>query len=785
MREMAAPVPPAPRPPPGDGGARSSIDVESFERLSGLPLPAPADTGDTPRVGHGFGTAPVFLAAISTILGAIMFLRFGYAVAHVGLLGALAIVLLGHMVTVPTALALSEIATNRRVEGGGEYFIISRSFGTTIGSAIGVSLYLSQAISVSFYMIAFAEAFRPLTPLIEHYLHLPFDPRLVSVPSTLLLVLLMLTKGADLGVKALVLVVITLSISLVLFFMGKPVAGYTPDAGVITHTVASPDPFFIVFAICFPAFTGMTAGVGLSGDLANPRKSIPLGTLSATLTGAVVYVAIIVKLATSAPPEDLAGDQLIMSRIALWSPIIPIGLGCATLSSAIGSILIAPRTLQALARDRCFPSGKANDFLAGGVGPANEPRNGTLVTAGLAMLVVALGNVNFVARLISMFFMVTYGAICAISFLEHFAANPSYRPSFRSKWYVSLLGAVICLLMMFQMDPIYAVFSIVAMIGLYRLARLGQGAGRDDLGAIFQGVMNQATRFMQIRLQRGRRRGATSGWRPSIIMVNGRTFDRRAPLLFLSWLCHRYGFGTYLHYIEGMLDSEHYARSQETKRELLEMASSFRGVYVDTIVSPSLRSALGQTLQVPGVSGMENNTVLFEFSSHDPAQIPDEITRSALFCTSTKKNLLVLRHGDHHFGARQRVHVWLTWRDQENATLMLLLVYILLGHPEWQDAELSIFAAFPRAELAQERAALTGMISAGRIPVAARNVRFLSVDDADAYRKLVQRLSANADLVVMGFTLERLAERGAETFTRHGDLKETLFVCAAEHIVIE
>ena len=164
------------------GGARPSFDPSAFEPGSLLPaipkLEEPAG-GDAmaPNAGHGFGTTPVFLAAISTILGAIMFLRFGYAVAHVGLIGAVAIILIGHLVTVPTALAISEIATNRRVEGGGEYFIISRSFGTTIGSAIGVSLYLSQAISVAFYMIAFAEAFRPLAPLFTQHTGFGFDPR--------------------------------------------------------------------------------------------------------------------------------------------------------------------------------------------------------------------------------------------------------------------------------------------------------------------------------------------------------------------------------------------------------------------------------------------------------------------------------------------------------------------------------------------------------------------------------------------------------------------------------
>ena len=134
--------------------------------------------------GHGFGTAPVFLASISTILGAVLFLRFGYAVAHVGLLGSVLIILIGHLVTIPTALAISEIATNRRVEGGGEYFIISRSFGTTIGATIGTALYFSQAISVAFYSIAFAEAFQPLAPWIEQLTGMSYDPRMVSLPMT-------------------------------------------------------------------------------------------------------------------------------------------------------------------------------------------------------------------------------------------------------------------------------------------------------------------------------------------------------------------------------------------------------------------------------------------------------------------------------------------------------------------------------------------------------------------------------------------------------------------------
>jgi amino acid transporter len=724
----------------------------------------------------------VFLASTSTILGAIMFLRFGYAVGHAGLLGALLIILLGHLVTVPTALAIAEIATNRRVEGGGEYFIISRSFGTTIGGAIGISLYLSQAISVAFYMIAFAEAFSPLGAWVQGLTGIGWDPRMISLPAVLGLAFLVVTRGANLGVRALWVVMGVLVISLLFFFLGSPVEGANLQAVGLFSALESPDPFFLVFAIVFPAFTGMTAGVGLSGDLANPRRSIPLGVLSATGTGILVYIAVVVKLAVSAPPEVLAGDQLVMSRIALWGPIIPLGLAAATLSSAIGSILVAPRTLQALSSDGILPAKKSNAFLAKGIGQSNEPRNATLVTAGIAVVTVALGNVDVVARMVSMFFMVTYGALCAISFLEHFAARPSYRPSFRSKWYLSFWGAILCLLLMFQMDPVYAVIAIVVMAILYRLIVATRQDEVDDLSAIFHGVMTQLTRYLQIRLQKTPPRD----WRPSLILITARTFDRISPQTMLSWLCHRYGFGTYLHFIEGMLDRRTFLESHKVKERLIEgIEETDSAIYVDTIISPSMASALAQSLQVPGVSGMENNTILFEFSAHDSSDVLEEVVNGCAMASAPRMNRLVLRHSDHFFGNRKNIHIWLTWNDYRNANLMVLLSYILLGHPDWAGAEIRIFAAFPYDEVKEQTKTLKAMISEGRLPISLSNLQIIPTDDRVDFAGLVEKRSYSADLVILGFTEERLREKGSELLLRHPILRDVLFVSAEETIFIE
>jgi amino acid transporter len=736
--------------------------------------------------GHGFGTLPVFLAAISTILGAVMFLRFGYAVGHLGLAGAIAVIVLGHVVTIPTALALSEIATNRRVEGGGEYFLISRSFGARIGAAIGLSLYLSQAISVAFYCIAFAEAFRPLAPDFESLTGLGFDPRMVSLPITLGLVVLMLTKGADLGVKALYVVVIVLAASLALFFAGGTVEGADGTLRWYEH-VRDADDFFVVFAICFPAFTGMTAGVGLSGDLAKPSRSIPLGTMLGTLCGFGVYLALVWKLSVSAPPELLAEDQLAMSAIALWGPIIPIGLACATLSSAIGSILVAPRTLQALGKDEVFPLRVLNALLKRGVGASNEPRAATLVTGILAVAFVALGDVDAVARLISMFFMVTYGALCSASFLEHFAASPGYRPSFKSRWYLSLIGAVMCFLLMFQMDPVFAALALIAMGVFYWLTRFTPaGEAGNDLALLLRGVMTQLTRRLHVRLQSTDTQ-SSEPWRPSVIMVSERTFTGSpSPLRFLGWLSTNQGFGTYFHFVRGYLSRETGRQRRELKARLVDLQKKdLKGVYVDVMVSPSKRSAIAQTLQVPGVSGVENNCLLLEYQlEDDDAELAGAVD-DALFALDVGKNVALLRHGQRRFGKRRAIHLWLTWDDEPHAAMMVMLAYVLLGDSDWRRAEVHVFAALPTEHIDEQRSKFLDMIAQGRLPISVQNIQFFPVDSFESFRGMVDETSGEADLVIRALSHHTLRELGAEALRRHPDLGDVLWVTGAEMIVIQ
>lgn len=723
-----------------------------------------------------FGTFPVFTTAVSTILGAILFLRFGYAVAHTGFFGVLGIILIGHVVTFPTAMAVAEISTNQRVRGGGAYYIVSRSFGLNIGASIGIALYLSQAISVAFYIIAFAEAFDPVINwLANNYDIIIQDKRWISIPMMTLLSILFLTRGANLGMKFLYLVVALLFVSLLFFFLGK---GTNPPESInLAEHIANPDNFFYVFTIVFPAFTGLAAGLGLSGDLREPQKSIPRGTLLATIVGFFVYIAVAYKLTISATLDDMASDQLIMAKIAIWGPIIPIGLAAASLSSALGSVMVAPRTLQAMGLDNIFPGIRVNRWFSQGKAKSNEPVNSSIVTIIIAFIFIIVGDINIVAQIISMFFMITYGSICTISFLEHFAADPSYRPTFKSRWYISLLGAVASFWLIFKMNAPVAILSLV-MMALFYYMITETGTDKKGIAKLFRGVLFQLSRQLQVFAQRADKEDLNTSWRPFVICISPDSFKRRAAFDLLRWISFRYGFGTYIHFIKGYLNSKTNRESREAIKKLLHLSSGSRSrVYLDTIISPSYTTAIAQVIQLSGISGKGNNMILFEVSRSELKNLEEPLKNYDLIC-STGFDICVLNTSYKGFGYRKQIHVWISPQDFVNANLMILMAYIVLGHPEWQKSEIKIFAIVDGSELEDRKEQLLEMIRTGRLPISASNIQL--IDQHGDQECLVCRYSMDADLTIIGFTREEIESQGMTLFSGYKDLGNILFVSANE-----
>jgi amino acid transporter len=732
-----------------------------------------------------FGTAPVFLTAISTILGAILFLRFGYAVGTVGFWGVILIIILGHMVTIPTAFAISEIATNKRVEGGGEYFIISRSFGLNIGASIGIALYLSQAISVAFYVIAFTEAFEFFFNYMAQA-HQIFLPRqVISIPAMLILSGLILYKGANLGVKTLFVVVAILIGSLVLFFMGSTDFADQASYSLANSQFRNTDNFFLVFAIIFPAFTGMTAGVGLSGDLKNPSKSIPIGTLSATIAGMVIYFFITYKLAQNASVDDLLNNQLVMSKIALWGAVaIPVGLAASTISSAIGSVMVAPRTLQALSSDRAFPLYPMNKFLSKGRLKDNEPFNASLVTCIIALLFVAIGNVNTVAQIISMFFMVTYGSLCLISFLNHFGSSPSYRPSFRSRWYLSLLGFVISIWVMFKISTPFAIMAIVIMV-LLNIYISSYHRQRKGLASIFTNVIFQVNRKLQVFLQKSGSKKTFSEWRPSAICISESSFERNNAYQLLNWISYKYGFGTYLHRIEGYFSKNTYEQANtEIKKLIKNMDDGNNSVYIDTIISPSYTSAIAQAIQIPGISGMENNMVIFEYDKESPAGLANIVDNFNLVHAG-HFDVCILAASRKPVQYKNGIHIWIKSPDTDNANLMILTSFIISGHPDWRKGNISIYHVSKPNEVKETREKMNELVNSGRLPIAIQNVQIIVEKEGVSPKTMINERSADAGLTILGFRTESINHLKEEIFSGYDDLGNILFINSHSQKTIE
>jgi amino acid transporter len=303
-----------------------------------------------PAVGTLGTFAGVFTPSVLTILGIILFLRLGYVTGSAGLGRALIIIAVANLISILTSQSLAAIATNLKVKGGGDYYLISRTLGHQFGGAIGIVLYLAQSVSVAFYCIGFAEALSTMLPQMPMV-----TPRLIATTAVGLLFLLA-WLGADWATKFQYGVMALLIAALFSFFLGGlPLWNQETFSANWSAPDQSP-PFWVIFGIFFPAVTGFTQGVSMSGDLKDPGKSLPLGTFLAVGISIVVYFSVAMVFSGVLPNQVMMEDYQSIKKVARYGFLIDAGVIAATLSSAMASFLGGPRILQSLSADRVFPS---------------------------------------------------------------------------------------------------------------------------------------------------------------------------------------------------------------------------------------------------------------------------------------------------------------------------------------------------------------------------------------------------------------------------------------------
>lgn len=414
--------------------------------------------GTGERVPRRYGTFEgVFTPTLLTILGVIMFLRLGWVVGNGGLGGAWLIIAISFLITGFTSLSLASLTTNIRIGAGGAYSLIAQSLGLEVAGSIGIPLYVSQALAVSMYVFGFREGWRVVFP--------GHSPLLVDLlVFAVLFGIAYASAGLAFRVQFGIMALIGASLAVVLVAalqgsMRLPVEWWGPFSG----GPEEPGGFWLVFAVFFPAATGIMAGANLSGELRDPRRSIPIGTLAAVGVSFAIYMALAYWLARSATAEELLGNFTIMVDLAAWGPAVLGGLLGATFSSGLASIVGAPRILQALGSHRVLPTGA---WLAR-PSRAGEPRNAMVVTALIVLAALMLRDLNTVAPLITMFFLITYAMVNVVVLVEQSLGLVSFRPLFRIPWIVPLVGGAGCVFAMFVVNPVFGLVAVAVVLTFY------------------------------------------------------------------------------------------------------------------------------------------------------------------------------------------------------------------------------------------------------------------------------------------------------------------------------
>ncbi len=701
---------------------------------------------ETPAVSaHKFGTfLGVYTPSVLTILGLIMYLRFGWVLGNVGLGMTLLIVLLASSITAITALSASAVATNMRVGVGGEYYLISHSLGLELGGAIGIPLFLCRTLSITFYCFGLAEALVSLWPG-----ELPTYAVQVLTAATIVVITAVSGKSAALALRLQIPIMLAVGLSLIALAAGVASGGLHAPRWTPTEALA-PERFWYVFAVFFPAVTGFTAGIGMSGDLADPRRSIPRGTLAAVATGTLVYLTIPVLLSVTdrvGPAELTAESTAAWTLVAVFGAwlVVP-GIWGAILSSAFGSALGGPRVLQALAAD-----GLAPRFLAR-LSKTGQPTIATWISGAIALSAVALGGLNTVAQFVTILFLTLYVTINLSAALEQLVGDPSYRPTIRVPWPLAILGALGAIGVMFLISPLACVAAAVLELALYlQLRRMSM---RKQWGDLRAGFWVALARFALLKL-----RGYESdprNWRPHILLFV-RDPAKHLPLVRLaSWFNQNHGVLTACRLVMGDLQQ----REVDIEGERREMSQFFdeKGVlaFSQVNVVSEFETGVIDVSQSNGFAGLESNTVMFGW----PQSLENLEKRLRILrglARAGKSALITRIDWSHEPGQEKRIDVW--WGGlQNNGDMMLLFAYLLKLNQEWSDARILVHSIVRDEEERQTIAAgLAALIPETRID--AETEIILRPPDTTV-AALVHQRSRDAAVVFLGLSEVSPGEEG-------------------------
>ncbi len=674
-------------------------------------LPAPADGQPAPSTRR-FGTfGGVFTPTLLTILGVIMYLRLGWVVGNAGVFGTLAIIFISFGITACTALSMSSITTNIRIGAGGAYSIIVQSLGLEVGGSVGIPRFIAQSLAVTMYVFGFREGWRWFFPT--------HPPLLVDFAVAVVIFgIAYLSANLAIRVQYVIMAVIVASLVAVVVAalhgsMQHPAAQISlwgtyrgsPENGL------SGTSFWTVFAVFFPAATGIMAGANMSGELEEPRKSIPVGTIAAIGLSLVIYLLLAYWLARSATLDELVRNYTALADASAWPPAVLAGLLGATFSSALATTVGASRILQAMAAHGIVP---ASGWVAQRT-KKGEPRNALLVTAAITSLALLLRDLNAVAPLITLFFLITYMMINLVLFIEQTLDLPSFRPLMRIPRVIPLVGATGSLVVMFIVSPTFSIIALVVVLSVYMwlVRRHVQAPFEDVRSSLFVAMAEWAAEKVHSLPV-----AAERAWKPNLLLPVANVRELRGSFQFITDIAEPNGSVK----LVGLGRTE---RSYGFEDELFEFREAFRerGVSASSTViyAKDATDALLAGMQALRGAFFKPNIVF--------VQLPDDRAQEddlrAIITEAQRELLGTLLYAPHPkagLARQQHINVWIHDRSPDwqltmeigNLDLSILIAYKL--QTNWRAKLRLVMVVEDPANLDKANAFLNQLEDSARIP---------------------------------------------------------------------
>ncbi|CAM9425929.1 unnamed protein product [Bubo scandiacus] len=599
----------------------------------------------------------VLVRCMLNIWGVMLFIRLSWIVGQAGIGLGIIVIGLSVVVTTLTGVSMSAICTNGVVRGGGAYYLISRSLGPEFGGSIGLIFAFANAVAVAMYVVGFAETVVEL--LKESDTLMVDESNDIRIIGTITVVCLLgiSVAGMEWEAKAQVILLIVLLIAIANFFIGtviptnneKKARGFFNYQASIFAENFGPDfrsgeGFFSVFAIFFPAATGILAGANISGDLKDPQVAIPKGTMLAILITTVAYIGVaicaascVVRDATgnindtvvpgmscngssacslgydfsrcASQPCDygLMNNFQVMSMVSGFGPLITAGIFSATLSSALASLVSAPKVFQALCKDNVY---KGLHFFAKGYGKNNEPIRGYVLTFVIAMAFILIAELNTIAPIISNFFLASYALINFSCFHASYAKSPGWRPAFRyyNMW-VSLFGALLCCGVMFVINwwaalITYAIELFLYIYVTYKKPEVNWGSSTQALYYI--NALDSALALTTVE-------DHVKNFRPQCIALTGAPMIRPALLDITHTFTKNNGLCICCEVYTGPRKLCVKEMNSGMAKKQAWLTKNKRKAFYAAVAADSFRDGVKSLLQASGLGRMKPNTLVIGF----------------------------------------------------------------------------------------------------------------------------------------------------------------------------